>query len=667
MAPTCPSSHAAPTDDNRIVDTREPGQGPAQGVDDQALTVSRFRATTATQPEPLCLPWADLVTRLGHFQICADKAAKAAGALWSAATYRPGDQRRNQNVVAVTALVADIDDGTPLEALAERLDALDYVVYSTYSHTPAHPKLRVVIRLIAPIPGDRYQAVWAQANAHLFDHHCDEHTRDQAHMYFWPQVQPGVEPVHVYHPGQPLDWRALPPLPTPSSEPSKIRTTPAGPTHFAAYRARKMLEKWRADLAVTPPGQRHATLLHLARAAGGLVASGLLAEAAASDMLNEGAVACGLVDDDRERNVERTISDGLRDGALKPWVPDDLGGRDFHHQNPWPINNDVDAVDEGQAGETPDDLPTNVVELQRRLRQATAARDALVERVAQLEAAGHVIDLYLNKPGLSYAQRIVAIKTMRTSAWLLDRRPNEAFTPNVERIERETGIAHGTVTGTLRLLRQPGGIFTRVKAWWPNGHPRLVLQATNRAATSAAEVFTPPADFLASKPPTPIREELAETYPPCADGHAPVKLVITTERRENLVCGDGLVYADRGLSKRRRVVDLSQTAERNDDAECKDGVRKTSPRVRLKNRERSVLRVGEEVPRVDSPPNSENWPVAAIIRVIESLAEPQDDVDLEADIGVVDDHDRQRDDGEWWLELDDVDAEVDARAPAEAA
>ena len=64
----------------------------------------------------------------------------------------PGTVRRSKaNVVALWGIVLDVDEDKTIEQTAELLDGLEYVLYTTFRHTPEKNKFRVVIPFSEPL------------------------------------------------------------------------------------------------------------------------------------------------------------------------------------------------------------------------------------------------------------------------------------------------------------------------------------------------------------------------------------------------------------------------------------------------------------------------------------------------------------------------------------
>jgi hypothetical protein len=290
---------------------------------ENSFYISTFTTATDNVPKLHQVTWPVLVKSLMRHQTLDHKENAA---LWSPAYYTDGATRAKSAVDQVTHFVFDLDDGTTTESVAYWLDGIEHVVSSTHSHTPEHPKLRVIVRITDPIPGADYDDVWRRANQHLLHGHVDPSTKDASRMYYTPSCPPsGPKPIEIHHPGKALDWRALPALPKPKMPPKTTPKHDGEDPEFDEIRAQALLAKWERDLAsMSADTGRHSRLLQLAHAAGGLVASNLLNQRDVEDALYAACQANGLPAEDGERSVVRALNDGLEDGARAPWVPDDL-------------------------------------------------------------------------------------------------------------------------------------------------------------------------------------------------------------------------------------------------------------------------------------------------------------------------------------------------------
>ena len=129
-----------------------------------------------------------------------------------------------QNVhpnTTLDAIAFDLDYfETPEEAAAvlDQVAQYDCIVYSTWSHTPAMPRYRVVFALATQLEvGARndhyakfYKALGKQLKFPDFDSSCSQLNR----IFFLPQHQPGVQPIKLRFSGKKLSvselWETLP-------------------------------------------------------------------------------------------------------------------------------------------------------------------------------------------------------------------------------------------------------------------------------------------------------------------------------------------------------------------------------------------------------------------------------------------------------------------------
>jgi len=118
------------------------------------------------------------------------------------------NRRALPRVEQVHALILDFDEGdTTIRQAANLLPGVRGVTYTTFRHTPEHPKLRVIFTLSRPVDADEYSRVWvwvadkiARAKRVL-----DESTRDASRFWYLPSHPPGG--AYEWHEleGRPLD------------------------------------------------------------------------------------------------------------------------------------------------------------------------------------------------------------------------------------------------------------------------------------------------------------------------------------------------------------------------------------------------------------------------------------------------------------------------------
>lgn len=148
-------------------------------------------------------------------------------AAWSATVYKDGGKRRDADVVALTAITFDFDSGATLDDAVAPWNGHPLLAHTTWSHTEAHPKFRLILPLAEPVPVAAWPRVWRWAfgRAPGADVKCSNPSR----MYYLPAVQWEGAPYRALvrdldRPLLAVDWRALPdPLPAP--QPPRVLPT----------------------------------------------------------------------------------------------------------------------------------------------------------------------------------------------------------------------------------------------------------------------------------------------------------------------------------------------------------------------------------------------------------------------------------------------------------
>ncbi len=83
--------------------------------------------------------------------------------LWAPLLFRPGGKRDAADIQHVSCLVLDYDDGTPIDEADDVWRPWFHIIHTTWSHTPAHPKFRVVLPLARPVAPAAFLDVWRWA------------------------------------------------------------------------------------------------------------------------------------------------------------------------------------------------------------------------------------------------------------------------------------------------------------------------------------------------------------------------------------------------------------------------------------------------------------------------------------------------------------------------
>ena len=193
----------------RLRDRREKDLGPPFGVQDRRVG-SGVRWGPGVKPTPAVLTWGGLVRGLTRFREVPSK-AQIPG--WMPVRFS-SPHRCKDNVVEVSCLVLDIDDGSDIEAVSDLFEPWPHIVHTSYSSKPDHHKGRVVLPLAAPCPAHLFPRLWEWGQRRLGGS-VDEQTKDASRYFYLPALGPGGHNVaHVNdEPDRLLDLRPYTELP----------------------------------------------------------------------------------------------------------------------------------------------------------------------------------------------------------------------------------------------------------------------------------------------------------------------------------------------------------------------------------------------------------------------------------------------------------------------
>lgn len=118
----------------------------------------------------------------------ARKKAKGDLRVWSPTLYAPGsDKRGGEHVTHLSCLVLDHDDGTRIEDASARWSKYFHLVHSTWSHTDAHHRFRLVVPLAHLVLAQDWARIWQWAAAHS-GHAVDGALKNPSSHYALPVV-----------------------------------------------------------------------------------------------------------------------------------------------------------------------------------------------------------------------------------------------------------------------------------------------------------------------------------------------------------------------------------------------------------------------------------------------------------------------------------------------
>lgn len=108
---------------------------------------------------------------------------------WAPCIYERDSRAEDCRALAVTALVCEYDHDVGLDAAAETWGDWFGFVYSTFSHKPDAPRLRVILPLSRNVTPEEHGRLWRWAES--VGGAIDRKAKDAKRFWFWPAIAPG--------------------------------------------------------------------------------------------------------------------------------------------------------------------------------------------------------------------------------------------------------------------------------------------------------------------------------------------------------------------------------------------------------------------------------------------------------------------------------------------
>lgn len=120
-------------------------------------------------------------------------------------------RRLKQNVLTRQIVTLDADNAEPgfLESVRKALGGCAWAVYSTHSHRPEAPRLRVLVLLASPVGPEAYQAIARRLAADVGIEAMDDTTYEPERLMFWPSTPQDGEYVFEHNDAPPLEPEAV--------------------------------------------------------------------------------------------------------------------------------------------------------------------------------------------------------------------------------------------------------------------------------------------------------------------------------------------------------------------------------------------------------------------------------------------------------------------------
>lgn len=223
---------------------------------------------------------------------------------WTPGTFR-GDYRSKVNVEEMSAIGFDADEEprASLERLVYLLSACSTVVYSTFRHTEAAPRWRLVLWLSRPVSVEEYERTWRHMGGLLraAGVGIGAAAKDPSRFWYRSGHAPGAPFSFATTDGPLLDVDAI----LSAQEQERIeRRVSVDPHTVSESYVRAALERGAEAVARAPRGQRNDTLNHEAWSLLRLDVD----PRAVRDVLLDAARVAGLPDDE----AAKTIASAMR-------------------------------------------------------------------------------------------------------------------------------------------------------------------------------------------------------------------------------------------------------------------------------------------------------------------------------------------------------------------
>ena len=213
---------------------------------DTTIIIATGKSRSARSWTSKKMTWSELVSKLAEPTVTNETAAEYAKMSKAdqgqkkdvggfVGGYIPGNGRRVRGAVKERYLIT-LDADNPGEDFIVDLDmelgGMEYVLYSTHSHTADNPRYRVIIPVDRPMTPDEYQAVSRRIADNISIEFFDPSTHQAERLMYWPSHPKDVEYVYQHSEGALVsvdtylstyrDWRDTSLWPTSEKE-SQIR------------------------------------------------------------------------------------------------------------------------------------------------------------------------------------------------------------------------------------------------------------------------------------------------------------------------------------------------------------------------------------------------------------------------------------------------------------
>jgi len=154
------------------------------------MKIATFKNAEDAFPVVAEVEWPDIVKGLSWFrEISGEDKTKCPA--WSPAEYNHGDRRGIKNVGNVCCAVLDYDHGVTFHEGLERWSGYERLAHTTWSHSTAEHRFRVVLPLQRPVPAHLWSAGYRWLVGTVDGGRADSACSDPSRIFFMPATGKG--------------------------------------------------------------------------------------------------------------------------------------------------------------------------------------------------------------------------------------------------------------------------------------------------------------------------------------------------------------------------------------------------------------------------------------------------------------------------------------------
>ena len=160
---------------------------------------NRYESLTSTDPKPF-ENWDSVAQWMNRHR---ETNSKESAPLFAPHILKDLGSRKNADVIALSAWVADLDNQDFTHEMRIRFQHLHYFAYTTHSHTPINPHWRIIFPFSELVKADAWPEIWERCRYWFgVGIKIDKSCKDAARFYFIPSHRKGSEHELIWNVGE---------------------------------------------------------------------------------------------------------------------------------------------------------------------------------------------------------------------------------------------------------------------------------------------------------------------------------------------------------------------------------------------------------------------------------------------------------------------------------